>query len=216
MTSSPSHSPSPKRLVVGITGASGAVYAQRLITALVERGHEVHIVVTSYGKRLLRDELGMEAISYATLHTLTGLTEDADPRERKIFLHPSADVGASLGSGSFRHDGMVIIPCSSNTLGAIASGYGDELLTRAAAVCLKERFGLVICHREAPLNLIDIENMKRLTLAGASICPTNPGWYLNPQSLDDIIDFVVARALDQLGVTHEVGARWGSESPSES
>ncbi len=203
---------SSKRLVVGITGASGAVYAQRLISTLVELGHETHIVVTSYGKRLLRDELGLEALSYSTLHTLTGLPEGVDPRERNVYLHPAADVGASLGSGSFRHDGMVILPCSSNTLGAIASGYGDELLTRAAAVALKERFRLVICHREAPLNLVDIENMRTLTLAGAIVCPTNPGFYLNPTSLDEIVDFVVARSLDALGVEHSVSRRWKDET----
>lgn len=194
-----------KRFVVGITGASGAVYAQRLCTELVRLGHELHIVVTNYGKRLLRDELAMEGIN---LHTLCGLDPGEDPRELGIHLHPTKDVGASLGSGSFRHDGMVILPCSSNTLGAIASGYGNELLTRAAACALKERMKLVICHRESPLNLIDIRNMERLTLAGAVIAPTNPGFYMLPETLDDIVNFVVGRVMDVIGVESELNVRW--------
>ncbi len=209
------NSPEPaggtRRIVVGITGASGAVYAQRLITELVRLGHETHIVITSYGKRLLHDELGLEAITNRPgggVHILAGISEDADPGDHRIFLHPAKDVGASLGSGSFRHDGMIILPCSSNSLGAIASGLGDELLTRAAAVCLKERFPLVICHRETPLNRVDIENMLRCHDAGAIIMPTNPGFYLHPASVSDIVDFVVARALDLVRIDHAVSRRW--------
>jgi len=103
---------------------------------------------------------------------------------------------------------MAIVPCSSNSLGAIASGNGSELLTRAAAVCLKERFPLVLAHRESPLSLIDIENMRTLTLAGAIIAPCNPGFYLNPESMNDLVDFVTARILDCLHVEHELSARW--------
>ena len=206
--------PEPKRrVVIGITGASGAAYAQRIISHLVELGHETHIVITSYGKRLLQDELGMEAANYANLHTLTGLnTAKQDPKQlhldHRVYLHPSKDVGASLGSGSFRHDGMIVIPCSSNTLGAIASGYGNELLTRAAACALKERFPLVICHREAPINRVDIENYLRLHDAGANIMPTNPGFYYHPQTVQDLVDFVAARALDQLNINHRLSKRW--------
>lgn len=204
-----------KRYVVGITGASGALYAQRVITELVRLGHETHVVVTSYGKRLLHDELGLEVITSKPgggMHVLAGIPEDADPAAHGIVVHPAKDVGASLGSGSFRHDGMVVIPCSSNTLGAIASGYGNELLTRAAAVCLKERFPLVLCHRETPLSRIDIENMLRCTDAGAVIMPTNPGFYLHPQSVGEIVDFVAARALDLLGVEHAVSRRWDPDA----
>ncbi|MEO1130631.1 MAG: UbiX family flavin prenyltransferase [Planctomycetota bacterium] len=205
------HEQSHTRFVVGITGASGAAYSQRLITELVALGHETHVVITRYGKRLLHDELGLEAVSAkpgAGLHALAGLPESADPRDHGLYLHPAADVGASLGSGSFRHHGMAIVPCSSNTLGAIASGYGDELLTRAAAVCLKERFPLVIVHREAPLNRVDLRNMLELHDAGAVICPANPGFYLQPTSIEEIVDFVVARILDCLGVEHTVSRRW--------
>ena len=207
----------PRRVVVGISGASGALYAQRLISTLVAQGHETHIVITAYGKRLLHDELGLESISArpgAGLHRLASIPEHDDPRDHNIFLHPARDVGASLASGSFRHDGMAIVPCSSNTLGAIASGYGNELLTRAAAVCLKERFPLVIVHREAPLNRVDLENMLRCHDAGAIICPANPGFYLLPESIGDIVDFVVARVLDCLDIPHDLARRWQTHLPA--
>lgn len=204
-----------KRLVIGITGASGALYAQRICRAIVELGHELHIVVTAYGKRLLQDELGMEAVTNTTIHQLTGLPEGASPREHGVILHPAKDVGASLGSGSFRHDGMAIVPCSSNTLGAIASGYGNELLVRAAAVCLKEKFPLILAHREAPLNRVDLENCLKLHDAGAVILPTNPGFYLHPRSVDDIVDFMVARILDSMGVEHAVSKRWDQQLADE-
>ncbi|MFG0292369.1 MAG: UbiX family flavin prenyltransferase, partial [Phycisphaerales bacterium JB050] len=184
-------------------------------TTLVRLGHEVHLVITSYGKRLLHDELGMEGVQ---LDLLCGLPDGTTPdqaRAHGVFVHPSKDVGASLGSGSFRHDGMIILPCSSNTLGQIAAGAGDQLLTRAAAVALKERFPLVICHREAPLNRIDLRNLLELHDAGAIICPTNPGFYLHPRSVDDIVDFVVARALDQIGIEHDVSKRWDQQLADE-
>lgn len=202
------------RYVVGITGASGALYAQRTVRVLLGLGHEVHLVVTSYGKRLLRDELGAAVLGSEgglDLRVFAGLGSGEEPRERGLFVHPSKDVGASLGSGSFRHDGMIVIPCSSNTLGQVASGAGDQLLTRAAAVCLKERFPLVLVHREAPLNRVDLRNMLELHDAGACIMPANPGFYLGPGSVMDLVDFVVARSLDQLGVEHEVSSRWSQE-----
>lgn len=218
LTQTPGRAASTKRVVVGITGASGALYPQRLVRALLELQHEVHLVVTNYGKRLVHDELGIEAMNSEPgggLATLAGIPEGDHPRDHRLYLHPSKDVGASLGSGSFRHDGMIVLPCSSNTLGAIASGYGDHLLHRAAAVCLKERFPLVICHREAPLNRVDLENSLKLHDAGAVIMPTNPGFYLHPRSLDDVVDFVVARTLDQLGIEHAVAKRWDQHLADE-
>lgn len=194
-----------RRFVVAITGASGAWYAQRLISALVRGGHEVHLAVTEYGKRLLHDELGMTGLD---VHALSGLAEGADLREHRVFVHPSKDMGATIASGSFRHDGMIVMPCSSNTLGAAASGSGDKLVYRAIAVALKERLPLVLCHRESPLSLIDIENMRRLTMAGAIIAPTNPAFYLGPRSMSDVVDFVVSRVLDLVHVKHELSMRW--------
>lgn len=212
----------PRRVVVGITGASGAIYAQRLMHALHELGHEIHLVCTDYGKRLLHDELNITGPLTSALDSLVGIpsvppgVQPSDhARSHSVFVHPSSDVGASLGSGSFRHDGMVILPCSSNTLGAIVSGYGDHLLHRAAAVALKERFPLVVCHREAPLNRIDLENSLKAFDAGAIIMPTNPGFYLHPRTLEDLVDFVVARILDQLSIEHNVSKRWDQQLADE-
>lgn len=193
-----------RRIVVGISGASGAVYAQGVIRALVEAGIEVHLVVSTYGRRLLRDELGMEQVNLEVL---------AGRGDHGIVLHNNNDVGSAIASGSFRHDGMIVVPASSNALASIANGLGDNLLYRAAAVTLKERRKLIVCHREMPLTHIDIENMHRLSLSGAIIAPANPGWYFLPQSTQDIADFVVARLLDLLGVEHSVGQRWGEPAP---
>lgn len=193
-----------RRIVVGISGASGAIYAQGVIRALIEAGVQVHLVVSTYGRRLLRDELGMEQVN---LEALAGRADHG------IVLYNNNDVGAAIASGSFRHDGMIVVPASGNALASIANGVGDNLLYRAAAVTLKERRKLIVCHREMPLTHIDIENMHRLSLAGGIIAPANPGWYFLPQSPQDIADFVVARLLDLLGVEHTVGQRWGEQAP---
>lgn len=201
----PAPDPSGRRFVVAITGASGAWYAQRLLSVLVRLGHEVHVAVTDYGKRLLHDELGMTGFD---VHALCGLPEGEDLKARHIYVHPSKDVGATIASGSFRHDGMIVMPCSSNSLGAVASGAGDNLVSRAMAVAIKERLPLVLCHRESPLSYVDIENMRTATLAGAIIAPTNPGLYLGPRSIEDIVDFVVGRVLDLVRVEHDLKIRW--------
>ncbi len=142
------------------------------------------------------------------LCSLAGLDENADPRAAGLFLYNIKDIGAEIASGSFLHDGMVIVPCSSHTLNAIACGLGDNLLTRAAAVTLKERRPLIIVHRESPLTLIDIRAMAQLTEAGAIIAPANPGFYLLPESISDIVDFVVGKTLDLLNVKHTLETRW--------
>src|SRR6185436_8614701 len=170
------HAPGPlpdgaagRRFVVGISGASGAAYALRTLELLLSAGAEVHLVVTDYGRRLLFDECRVTHVEFASL--CPGV---ADARAAgRLVIHPNKDVGAVIASGSFRHDGMVVIPCSSTTLGAIATGSGSNLLTRAAMVTLKERRTLVVCHRETPLSLIDIENMRQLTLAGGIVCPAS-------------------------------------------
>jgi 4-hydroxy-3-polyprenylbenzoate decarboxylase len=201
----------PRRFVVGVSGASGAWYAQRLLAILLEQGHEVHLVVSDYGKRLLFDESGIKTIDLESMcpgfYKSLSATQRADAT-RRLVLHPNKDVGAVIASGSFLHDGMVVIPCSSSSLGAIATGSGSNLLTRAAMVTLKERRPLIICHREMPLNLIDIRNMETLALAGATICSPNPGFYLLPKSIDDIIDFTVGKVLDLLKVDHDLKTRW--------
>lgn len=206
-------SPDPKTIVLGVTGASGAAYALRLLHLLLEGGHEVHLVVSDYGRRLLFEEADVRALDAPSLvPALAGADADPDLANRlsRLIIHPNKDVGAVIASGSFLHDGMVILPCSSTSLGAIATGSGSNLLTRAAMVALKERRRLILCHRETPLNLIDIENMRTVTLAGGIVCPTNPGFYLLPTSIEEIVDFMVGKVLDLLGVEHELKTRWGA------
>lgn len=197
--------PSGRRFVLGVSGASGAPYAVRTLEQLLLSGAEVHFVVTEFGRRLLRDEIAATEPSLEqlcpNLAAAPGLTE-------RLIVHPHKNVGAVIASGGLRTDGMAIVPCSSTSLGAIASGSGSNLLTRAAAVTLKERRPLVICHREMPLSLIDIENMRTLALAGATLCSPNPGFYLHPRSVRDIVDFVAGKVLDLLGVEHGLGTRW--------
>ena len=148
-------------IVIAITGASGAFYAQRFVQGLAAGVH-VHLVVSPWGRRLLRDELGMETID---LNALAGT------KDHTITLYNYNDVGISLASGSFLHDGMVIVPCSSNTLAEVAHGLGDNLISRAAAVTLKERRKLILVHREMPLSPIDVNNYKILSDAGVILCP---------------------------------------------
>jgi 4-hydroxy-3-polyprenylbenzoate decarboxylase len=194
-----------QQLVVGISGASGACYAKRTIEALVQAEAQVHLVVTPLGQRLLHDELGMEGVNLAEL------AGDQTLADSQIQLHNYRDVGASIASGSFKHDGMVVVPCSSNSLSAIATGRADNLLHRAAHVTLKERRKLILVHREMPLSLVDIRNMAQATEAGAIICPATPGFYHLPQTIDDLVDFVVARILDQLDVSHDLARRWSGK-----
>lgn len=199
--------------MLGITGASGAPYALRLLEQLLLTGAEAHVVVTDNGRRLLHDESGIQRLDFESLIPSLAGSARREELERQLIVHPNRDVGAVIASGSFLHDGMVVLPCSSTSLGMMATGAGPFLLTRAAMVCLKERRPLIICHRETPLNLIDIENMQRLTLAGAVICPTNPGFYLLPRTVAEIVDFMVGKVLDLLKVEHRLPIRWEEASP---
>ncbi len=186
-------------IVTAITGASGALYARQFIRGLVSAGVNVHLVVSPLGRRLLHDELGMEGID---------LTALAGTPEHTITLYSYNDVGSKLASGSFLHDGMVIVPCSSNTLAEVAHGMGDNLISRAAAVTLKERRRLIIVHREMPLSPIDVNNYKVLSDAGVIMAPANPGFYLNPTTVGEVIDFVAGKLLDLMNVPHAMDTRW--------
>lgn len=190
-------------IVTAITGASGAMYAQRFIHGLVAAGVNVHLVVSPLGKRLLHDELGMEGIDVSAL---------AGTDRHMVTLYNYNDVGCKLASGSFLHDGMVIVPCSSNTLGEVAHGLGGNLISRAAAVTLKERRKLILAHREMPLSGIDINSYKLLTDAGAIIAATNPGFYLNPTTVGEVVDFVAGKLLDLVGVPHKFDTRWDPQA----
>ncbi len=197
-----------KQIVVGVTGASGAIYARRLVECLIDAGATVHLVVTPNGKRLFLDELGLPDVSANTL-----LGRDSD----RIILHPYRDVGAVLGSGSFRTDGMIVCPCSGNTLASIAAGLAGNLLDRAAAVTLKEGRRLVLVPREMPMSRIELQNALRLSEAGAIICPASPGFYMLPATIEDLVDFVVGKLLDLVGVVHQLNTRWADrlEKPAE-
>jgi 4-hydroxy-3-polyprenylbenzoate decarboxylase len=198
-----------------VTGASGAAYALRLVEQLLVCGCEVHLVVSDYGRRLLFDEAGIKDLSLEALAPSLAGGAERESHERRLFIHPNKDVGAVIASGSFLHGGMVVVPCSSTSLGAIATGSGSNLLTRAAMVTLKERRPLIVCHRETPLNLIDLENMRTLTLAGAVVCPTNPGFYLLPKTVGEIVDFMVGKVLDLLKVEHDLKTRWENHGKAE-
>lgn len=186
-------------IVIAITGASGALYAQRFIQGLVAGGVQAHLVVSPLGRRLLHDELGMESIDLEAL---------AGTKEHGITLYNYNDVGAKIASGSFLHDGMVIVPCSSNTLAEVAHGLGGNLISRAAAVTLKERRRLILAHREMPLSPMDVNNYKLLSDAGVILASANPGFYLNPGTVGEVIDFVAGKLLDLIGVKHNFDTRW--------
>lgn len=205
---SPATPHSRRRFVLGISGASGAVYSLRLLELLLLGGHEVHLVVSDYGRRLLAEESGVRLLELGQLMPKLAQRPDAEAIEARLVIHPNKDVGAVIASGSFLHDGMVVLPCSSASLGQLATGSGSNLLTRAAMVTLKERRTLIVCHREMPLSLIDIRNMETLALAGAVLCSPNPGFYLNPTTIDEIVDFVVGKVLDLLKVEHTLKTRW--------
>ncbi|MFQ5494606.1 MAG: UbiX family flavin prenyltransferase [Phycisphaerae bacterium] len=195
-----------KRIVVGVTGASGALYARRLIQCLCDAGVEVHLIVSPYGRQLLREELGLEEPSAAGL-----LGRDSE----RVVPHAFRDVGSVLASGSFVTCGMIVCPCSSNTLGGLAAGLGDNLILRAAAVTLKERRRLIVVPRETPLSPIDLRNFLRLSEAGAVICPASPGFYMKPTGIDDLVDFVVGKLLDLVDVDHRLNTRWADQRSAE-
>lgn len=195
-------------ITFGITGASGAPYAVRLLRALNEAAVPVRLIVSSYGLRLLAEESEIDS-----LDALRAATGDWS----RVELYDSLNRGATPASGSAPSRGMVVCPCSMGTLASIAAGTSRNLVERSADVALKERRPLILVPRETPLSLIHLENMTRLTRAGATILPAAPGFYHRPRSIGDMVDFVAARILDHLGVEHTVGRRWksGEQDPAD-
>lgn len=196
-----------ERWVVGITGASGAIYGVRLVESLLQAGFFVHLVVTDAGWRVLKEELRWD-ISNRQASIERAFPDAMD----RIEYHPIKDIGASIASGSFRVKGMIIMPCSMGTLSAIAHGASDNLMARAADVMLKEGRTLVIVPRETPLHAIHLENMLKLARLGVRIIPAMPGFYHQPKTLDDIINFLVGKVLDSLDIEHQLFARWGNSN----
>lgn len=193
-------------IVVAVTGASGAPYAVRLIEALVERQQRVSLIVSDHGVRLLRTETDLGSVD--ALRDRVG----AAAWDAVVRVYDDRDRGAAPASGSALSAGMVICPCSMGTMSAIAVGASRSLVERAADVTLKERRRLVLVPRESPYSAIHLENMLTLTRAGAVILPASPGFYHRPRAISDLVDFVVARVLDQIGIDQALVPRWGSES----
>lgn len=189
------------KYIVGITGASGSIYGIRLIEELLEKGNEVHIILTNSGKQVTHFETGYD---------MDRLLRHFKEFENNIKFHSIEDLFAPTASGSFKTDGMIIIPCSMSTLGEIANGVSKNLLGRSADVCLKERRKLIIVPRETPFNSIHLRNMLNLSEAGALILPAMPGFYHKPDSLMDAIDFVVGKVLDSLDIENNLFKKWGN------
>jgi 4-hydroxy-3-polyprenylbenzoate decarboxylase len=182
-----------KRIVVGISGASGVIYGIRLLEVLKDLGVETHLVMSPAARMTIIAE---------TKYTV----ESVEKLASKVYKF--SDISASISSGSFETEGMVVIPCSMHTLGALASGVADSLLSRAAEVTMKERRTLIVVPRETPLSLIHIENMARLSRAGAIIVPAMPAFYFKPKNIDDVVDHLVGKVLDLLKLEHTLFKRW--------
>ena len=181
------------KIVVGITGASGAIYGIRLLEELKKQNVETHLMISKWGEKTIACE---------TDYSLDEVIGKSD------YYYSADNLAASVSSGSFRHDGMVIAPCSMKTLSSIANGYSDNLISRAADACLKERRRLILMIRESPLSLIHIHNMETVTLAGAVVIPPMPSFYNRPETVDDIINHSVSRVLDHLRIDNELTERW--------
>ncbi len=197
----------PHPIVLAITGASGAVYARRLLEVLLRGDREVGLTISPSGAEVFRQELGveMDLNSFRATDLLAG----ADELPGDVRYYHYQDYMSPLASGSSLTGGMVICPCSGSTLSGVAHGSSNNLIQRAADVHLKERRKLILVPRETPLSLVQLENMRLACQAGAVILPASPGWYHGVRSLDDLVDFVVARILDQLGIEHQLMHRWG-------
>ena len=191
-------------IVVAITGASGAPYAVRLLEQLLAADRQVWLIVSSHGLRLLRTEMDIDSMEALRQHV------GAEAWRRLVTVYDDADRGAAPASGSARNAGMVICPCSMGTLSAVSVGASRSLVERSADVAIKERRTLVLVPRETPLSAIHLQNMLRLSRAGAVILPAAPGFYNRPQTIQELVDFIVARVLDQFGIEHSLVRRWGS------
>jgi flavin prenyltransferase len=198
-----------RSIAIAITGASGALYATRTTAALLERGCHLEIVITDYGRRLLRDELGESAAADRLLEYLAGRYGEG-VRSGTYTLHSNRDLGARIASGSQDCEAMVVVPCSMKTLAGIAHGLSRSLVERAADVMLKERRTLVIVPRETPMSLPQLRNMVLCAEAGALMMPAMPAFYQMPQTLDDLADFLAGKILSALGFSHELYPPWGT------
>ena len=188
-----------RKIILAISGASGVIYGQRLLDLLDQADCQVHVIVTSNARQILIDEV---SITELTAQALLGRESD------NITFHDNNNLYSPLASGSFPLGAMVVCPCSSHSIAAIATGLADTLLLRSAYVSLKQRRPLILVHREMPLTSIDLENMLKITRAGGTICPASPAFYNTPETINHLIDTVVGRVLDLLKVNHDLPIRW--------
>jgi 4-hydroxy-3-polyprenylbenzoate decarboxylase len=198
-----------RSVALAITGASGALYATRTLAALLERGCQVELIVTEYGRRLLRDELGDAAAVERLTDYLAGKYGEV-VRKGTYTLYSNRDLGARIASGSQDCEAMAVVPCSMKTLAGIAHGLSRTLVERAADVMLKERRTLVIVPRETPMSLPQLRNMTLCAEAGAVVLPAMPAFYQMPKTLDDLADFMAGKILSALGFAHDLYPKWGS------
>ena len=196
-----------RNVIVAITGASGALYATRTLAAMLERGCHVDLVVSDYGRRLLRDELGEAAAVDRLMDYLASKFGEA-VRGGTFTLHSNKDLGAKIASGSTSTEAMVIVPCSMKTLAGVAHGLSRNLIERAADVMLKERRQLILVARETPMSLPQLRNMVLCAEAGAMLLPAMPAFYQMPQTLDHLADFMAGKILSALGFEHELYPSW--------
>ena len=196
--------PEKQRLVVGITGASGSIYGIRLIETLLDLGYTFHLVVSNAGWRVLKEEMDWDVTNRENI-----LQEKFGHRDGVLIYHPVSDIGASIASGSYLAEGMIIMPCSMGTLSSIANGSSDNLMSRAADVMMKEGRTLILVPRETPLHAIHLENMLKLSRLGVRMIPAMPAFYYKPQSMEDLILFLVGKVLDSLRIPHQLFTRWG-------
>lgn len=196
--------PDNKRLVVGITGASGSIYGIRLIETLLDLEYNVHLVISNAGWRVLKEELDWDVTNRDVV-----LEEKFGNRAGSLIYHPVSDIGASIASGSYLAEGMIIMPCSMGTLSSIAQGSSDNLMSRAADVMMKEGRTLILVPRETPLHAIHLENMLKLSRLGVRMIPAMPAFYYKPQTMDELILFLVGKVLDSLRIPHQLFTRWG-------
>jgi len=182
-----------RRLIIGMTGSTGAIFGIRMLEALKHTDVETHLIISKWAQRTIEHE---------TRHTLEQV------RAMATVVHSQGDMGASISSGSFLTEGMVVIPCSVRTLGGIANGYGEHLVHRAADVVLKERRKLVLVVRETPLSEVHLENMLKLARMGVVMLPPMPAFYNHPKTVEDVIDHIVMRVLDQFGIETPFAKRW--------
>ncbi len=193
-----------KRLIVGITGASAGIYGIRLLEVLTQHEDiEVHLTISASGARALSEELQLEVdLNNFELTSLIGISS---PR---VIYHHESDIAAPIASGSFRTEGMIVVPCSMGSVASIANGMSRNLIQRAADVCIKEKRPLVLVPRETPLSPIHLENMLKLSRLGVCVLPAMPGFYHFPKDVDDLLNFIITKILDQFGIDTKLIQRW--------